>query len=59
MTDETLFSDALAISDPVARATFLARACPDPVQRQRVAELLAAHSADGSFLTRPAKSCAD
>ncbi len=54
MTDETLFSDALAISDPVARAAFLARVCPDPVQWQRVAELLAAHSVDGSFLTRPA-----
>ncbi len=42
MSDETLFSDALAIADPVARAAFLDRACPDPAQRQRVAELLAA-----------------
>lgn len=42
MTEETLFADALAIPDAAARAAFLERACPDPVQRQRVAELLAA-----------------
>ncbi len=42
MSDETLFSDALAIADPVARAAYLDRACPDPMQRQRVAEMVAA-----------------
>ncbi len=42
MSDETLFSDALAIVDPVARAAFLERVCPDRLQRQRVAERLAA-----------------
>ena len=52
MSDETLFSDALAITDLVARAAFLDRECPDPMQRQRVAELLAA-VARSHLLDRP------
>ncbi len=55
MSEESLFTDALAISDPVARATFLDRACSGNLeQRRRIDELLAAHFAADSFLTRPA-----
>jgi serine/threonine protein kinase len=54
MTDETLFTDALALPNPADRAAFFSRVCPDPAQRQRVEALLAAHHAEGSFLTRPA-----
>ncbi len=52
MSEESLFTDALAISDPVARAALLDRECPDPAQRERVANLLAA-VARSNLLDRP------
>ncbi len=43
---ETLLHSALE-QEPSARATFLARACPDPAMRTEVEELLCAHERTG------------
>ena len=51
MSEESLFAEALAISDPAARVTFLDRArSENPERRRRLAVLLAAHFAPDSFL---------
>jgi hypothetical protein len=50
MTDESLFAEAVAVSDPVARAAFLDRVCSGPDQRREVEELLAAHYAAAGFM---------
>jgi serine/threonine protein kinase len=53
MNDESLFTAALAIGDPVARAAFLDRACAgEPDRRQRIEALLAA-SDQSNPLDRP------
>jgi serine/threonine-protein kinase len=50
--DDDLFADALEL--PASeRAAFLERACPDPVQRARVAALLSGHESARDFLNRP------
>src|SRR5262245_3909271 len=55
MSEETVFAEAVAISDPVDRAAFLEKACAgNPGLRCEVEELLAAHSAAGDFLAEPA-----
>ena len=55
MSDESLFTDALAISAPAERAAFLDRASAgNPEQRRRIDELLAAHFLVNSFLARSA-----
>ena len=55
MTEETLFTEALEVADPAARAAFLDRACAgDPALRGRIERLLAQHAEAGSFLGRPA-----
>ncbi len=53
MTDESIFAEALGITDPAARAAFLDRACAGNAElRRQVEALLAAHAA-GSPLDRP------
>src|SRR5438067_7543143 len=54
MTEEALFHEALARTDPAARAAFLAEHCPDPALRARVEALLAAHGQPVGVLERPA-----
>jgi serine/threonine protein kinase len=55
MTEETLFAEALARTDPAARAAFLEQACGgDVALRQRVEALLRSHEQAGSFLDQPA-----
>jgi WD40 repeat protein len=55
MTERDLFLAALDLPDPAARAAFLAQRCgTDTDQRRRVEGLLAAHTAAGNFLDRPA-----
>ena len=55
MTDESVFAAALAIPDPAARAAYLDRACAgDPVLRQEVEGLLAAHAASNPLDRPPA-----
>jgi len=54
MTDETIFSQALALDDPTERAAFLDDACDgNPALRREVEALLDA-AGDGEFLRRPA-----
>jgi eukaryotic-like serine/threonine-protein kinase len=54
MNEESLFAKALAIPDAAKRAAFLDRECAgNPDLRREVGQLLAAHSAAGSFLARP------
>jgi serine/threonine protein kinase/WD40 repeat protein len=54
MTEESLFADAVAIQDPMARAEFLQRACEGNAELRRAVEsLLAAHVASNP-LDRPA-----
>ena len=51
MTDETIFATALEKSNPAERTAFLDAACAgDARLRQRVAALLRAHEAAGTFL---------
>ncbi len=50
---EELFSEALGLSEPAARAEFLDRACPDPDLRRRVEKLLAAADDTAGFLANP------
>ncbi len=54
MTEEALFHEALARTDPADRAAFLDANCPDPGLRARVEALLAAHAGAGGFLGQPA-----
>jgi len=55
MTEETLFAEALALSDPAERAAFLEQACGgDATLRRRVEALLHSHEQAGSFLDKPA-----
>jgi serine/threonine protein kinase/tetratricopeptide (TPR) repeat protein len=54
MTEEAIFHEALARTDPTARAAFLAEHCPDPDLRARVDALLAAHDQSAGVLERPA-----
>ncbi len=55
MTEETVFTEAMEIADPKARAAFLDRACSgNPDVRVRVDKLLAEHAQAGSFLGCPA-----
>src|SRR5262245_62155560 len=55
MDEQSLFTQALEISDPAGRAAFLDRACgADAALRARLERLLAQHDAAGSFLERPA-----
>jgi len=42
MSDETIFSDALAIVDPTERKAYLDRVCPDWQQRNSILDLLQA-----------------
>jgi eukaryotic-like serine/threonine-protein kinase len=54
MTDESIFTAALAILDPAERAAFIERACAGkPELRRQVEDLLTAH-ADSNMLDRPA-----
>jgi serine/threonine protein kinase/WD40 repeat protein len=45
MTDDSIFSAALAIGSPAERAAFLDRVCVNPALRKEIDELLAAHAA--------------
>jgi eukaryotic-like serine/threonine-protein kinase len=54
MTEETLFAEALARTDPAERAAFLEQSCGgDVALRQRVEALLRSHEQAGSFLDKP------
>src|SRR5262245_65349247 len=47
----TIFTEALELPDPAARASYLDRACGgDAALRERVESLLAAHAGAGRFL---------
>jgi hypothetical protein len=60
MTEETLFTDALAIPDPAERAAFLDRACAgDAALRDRLTRLLDVHGRAGGFLGTPAAAFAE
>jgi len=55
MSDETIFTAALAISEPAERDAYLDAACAgDAALRRRVEERLQAHEGTGGFLDRPA-----
>ena len=55
MNERSLFLAALEITDPVARAVYLDKACGnDPILRQRVDALFKSHDEAGSFLEKPA-----
>jgi serine/threonine protein kinase len=69
MSDETIFSDALAIVDPTERKAYLDRVCPDWQQRNRILDLLQAaqrsnpldrppngHAKTGAFIPEPVES---
>jgi WD40 repeat protein len=54
MTERTIFINALEITDPAGRATYLEQACAgDASLRQQVGELLSAHEREGDFLDVP------
>jgi serine/threonine protein kinase/tetratricopeptide (TPR) repeat protein len=54
MNEESLFAQALEISDSTDRSAFLNRACQgDHVLFQRIGRLLERHASAGSFLERP------
>ncbi len=54
MSEETLFAEALARTDPAERAAFLEQACGgDGALRQRVEALLHSHEQAASFLDKP------
>ncbi len=58
-TLDTLFCEAIAIEDPVARAAFTKRSCGTNVElHKRVEALVAAHFKAGSFLDQPAEALA-
>src|SRR6516225_572610 len=55
MTERSIFLEALDIDEPRERTAFLERACAgDPVLREQVERLLAAHEKGGPFLDHPA-----
>jgi uncharacterized protein (TIGR03067 family) len=55
MTDESIFTTALDITDLMRRSAYLEAACADdPGRRARVEQLLAAYGKAGDFLERPA-----
>lgn len=55
MNQREIFSDAVQITDPVARSAYLDQACDgDAALRRRVETLLHAHESAGDFLARPA-----
>jgi serine/threonine protein kinase len=55
MTEETIFTNALAIADPAQRQAYLNEACrADSARRREIEALLAAHTEDSGFLVRPA-----
>ncbi len=55
MSEETLFAEALARTDPAERAAFLEQACGgDVALRQRMEALLQSHEQAGSFRDKPA-----
>jgi hypothetical protein len=55
MTEETIFTNALAKSDAKERQAYLDEACGDNLPlRREVEALLATHDADSGFLVRPA-----
>jgi eukaryotic-like serine/threonine-protein kinase len=55
MQEQTIFTEALELVDPVERAAFLERACGgDLALRERVEKLLHRHQQDDSFLQSPA-----
>src|SRR5207244_4283879 len=55
MTEETIFAEASAKTDPAERATFLNQACAgDAALRQRLEALLGSHEGAGSFMNIPA-----
>jgi serine/threonine protein kinase len=55
MTEETIFTAALARTDPQERQAYLEQACGDNLAlRREVEALLATHEADSGFLQRPA-----
>ncbi|MBA4065269.1 MAG: serine/threonine protein kinase, partial [Isosphaera sp.] len=54
MDESAVFAEALALTDPAARAAFLDRACAgNPELRRQVEELLAAHGEAGHVLDHP------
>jgi hypothetical protein len=54
MTEQTIFLAALEIEDPVARATYLEKACgEDAALRRQVMSLFGAHERSGEFLDVP------
>ncbi len=58
MNEPDLFSAAIAISDPKARAVLLDHACAnDPEQRARLAALIEAHFQSAGPLDRPPLEC--
>jgi serine/threonine protein kinase len=57
MHEQSVFTEALEIDDPVQRAAFLEQACAgDLALRQRVERLLHRHEHAGSFLAAPAET---
>jgi serine/threonine protein kinase len=55
MTERSIFMDALDIADPHERAAYLDQACAgDTALRNRIDELLRAHTQTGDFLRVPA-----
>ena len=55
MTEETLFHEAMAKTNPQERAAFLEAACAgQPELRSAIEALLAASERPGSFLNKPA-----
>src|SRR5689334_2776266 len=58
VNEETLFH--LVLAKPAAeRAGFLAEVCADPILRERVSVLIAAHAASDGFLGSPVIDVAD
>jgi WD40 repeat protein/serine/threonine protein kinase len=54
MSERSIFSAALDISDPADRAAYLDRACAgEPALRRHIEELIASQVGLGSFLARP------
>ncbi len=56
MNERDIFITALQITDPVARDVFLAAACTEPGQKERVKALLEAEPGLGSFLEAPGRA---
>ena len=55
MNEDSIFAEALAITDPLERSVYLERTCGnDRGLRERVEDLLSAHTEAGSFMETPA-----